>query len=68
MIEHNKISPRDMTPEARRREVADLIAQGLVRLRQGGGPASGEVSESVPGLGFVPDQRVHANRTLNEEV
>lgn len=68
MIEHNKISPSDMTPEARRREVADLIAQGLVRLRRGDSPTGGEISESVLGLGFVPDQRVHANPTLNEEV
>ena len=67
MIESNRISPSDMTPEARRTEVADLIAQGLIRLRRGGGPAA-EVAESNTGLGFMPDQRVHANPTLDEEV
>ncbi len=67
MIESNKISPSDMTPEARRREVADLIAQGLVRLRRGDGPVA-DGAQSIAGLGFVPDQRVHANHTLNEEV
>lgn len=68
MIESNKISPSDMTPEARRAEIADLIAQGLARLRRGGGPPTGETGESAADLGFLPDQSVHANPTLDEEV
>lgn len=65
MIESNKISPSDMTPEARRAEVADLIAQGLVRVRRGTIPPS---AEGNAGLGFLPDQRVHSNPALDEEV
>ena len=65
MIESNKISPSDMIPEARRGEIADLLAQGLVRLRRGTIPPC---TEGNAGLGFVPDQRVHANPTLKEEV
>jgi hypothetical protein len=53
MIESNKISPSDMTPEARRREVADLIAQGFVRLRQGAGPVA-DGAEALPDLASCP--------------
>lgn len=68
MIECNKISPSDMTSEARQAEIADLIAQGLARLRRGGGSPAGGTAEGAAGLGFLPDQSVHANPTLDEEV
>jgi len=51
-----------MTPEQRRREIASLLANGLVRLRDAGVASSAHPpSESKFGLGFSGHQRVHSN-------
>lgn len=54
-IKHH--DPARMTPEQRRQEVAFILAEGLIRVRNlGATPAIGSFS-----LGFSGDQRVHAN-------
>jgi hypothetical protein len=56
-IKHH--DPARMTPEQRRAQVAQLLAAGLIRLREHNAiaaPESGAVA-----LGFYGDQRVHAN-------
>lgn len=54
-IKHH--DPARMTPEQRRQEVASILAEGLIRMRDLGAiPATGSFS-----LGFSGDQRVHTN-------
>jgi len=60
MHEINLLPPERMTPEQRRREIASLLAKGLVRFRHAGSPKSASVSpESEFELGFSGHQRVH---------
>jgi len=66
MHEVNHLPPERMTPEQRRREVATLLARGLMRLRQANTtpstrPASGIGLESRLDLAFSGDQRVHSD-------
>ena len=62
MHEINQIPPERMTPEQRRREIASLLANGLIRLRSRGAfPATQTATESEFGLGFPGHQRVHIN-------
>jgi hypothetical protein len=56
-IKHH--DPALMTAEQRRREIAQLLAAGLIRLREHNAVA-GRTSGPVA-LGFSGDQRVHAN-------
>lgn len=56
-IKHH--DPTRMAPAQRRGEVAQLLANGLIRLRQHNAIVDLE-SEPVA-LGFSGDQRVHAN-------
>lgn len=56
-IKHH--DPARMTPEQRRAEVAQLLAAGLIRVREPNAIADPE-SKAVA-LGFSGDQRVHAN-------
>lgn len=66
----NQLPPDRMTPEQRRREIASLLANGLVRLRSRGIPSSATMApESEFELGFSDHQRVHsdpANNTKTE--
>jgi hypothetical protein len=59
-----------MTPEQRRREIASLLANGLVRLRNAGAAQSANIAaESEFELGFSGHQRLHShpvNNTLEE--
>jgi hypothetical protein len=66
MHETNHIPPERLTPEQRRGEVAFLLAQGLVRLREAA-TAQGEKGrgESAFVLGFAPQQSVHTVSTNN---
>ena len=59
MIEISPIPPEQMTAEQRRREIALLLARGLVRLR-------GTSTESKFELGFLPDQSVHTDPVNNK--
>jgi hypothetical protein len=66
MHETNQIPPERLTPEQRRQEVAFLLAQGLVRLRES------RCEQSVKGrgesafvLGFASQQSVHRDSTNN---
>lgn len=62
MHEINHIPPDRMTPEQRRREIASLLANGLVRLRsEGFEQSAGIASESEFELGFSGNQRVHSD-------
>jgi hypothetical protein len=62
MPEINPLPPEQMTPEQRRREVAALLAAGLVRLRVSAQP-SRVAPESGFALGFSGHQRVHTDPT-----
>lgn len=66
----NHLPPERMTPEQRRREIASLLANGLVRLRNGGAAQSANMAaESEFELGFSGHQRLHShpvNNTLEE--
>ena len=70
MHETNHIPPEMLTPEQRRQEVAFLLAQGLVRLREAGFEQSArEATESAFVLGFTPQTSVHrvsTNKTNRE--
>lgn len=58
----NHLSPERMTPPQRRREVASLLAHGLVRLReQSAAPSANMAAESAFALGFSAPQRVHTD-------
>lgn len=62
MHEINHLPPDRMTPEQRRREVASLLAIGLVRLRSEGLERSADAaSENEFELGFSGHQRVHTD-------
>lgn len=56
-IKHH--DPARMMPGQRREEVAQLLANGLIRLRQHNAIAGLEPGPVA--LGFSGDQRVHAN-------
>ena len=66
----NHLPPERMTPEQRRREVASLLAHGLVRLRDAAvAQSAGHPTESEFELGFSGHQRLHShpvNNTLEE--
>jgi hypothetical protein len=67
MHETNHIPPERLTPEQRRKEVAYLLAQGLVRLRN----TACDRSEKGRGerafvLGFASQKSVHEDSTNNE--
>ncbi len=66
MHEINHLPPERMTPEQRRREVASLLANGLVRLRSTCSPkfANG-LPESEFVLGLSGYQSVHTDSTDN---
>lgn len=62
----NHLPPERMTPEQRRREVASLLAHGLVRLRDGVFTQSaGRPTESEFELGFSGHQRLHSHPVNN---
>ena len=70
MHRFNHLPPDRMTQEQRRREIASLLANGLVRLRNGGAAQSANMAaESEFELGFSGHQRLHShpvNNTLEE--
>jgi len=70
MYEFTHQPPDRMTPEQRRREIASLLANGLVRLRNARPDQStGAAPESEFELGFSGHQRVHSdpvNKTKTE--
>ncbi|MDF9392910.1 hypothetical protein [Methylococcus capsulatus] len=70
MHRFNHLPPDRMTPEQRRREIASLLANGLVRLRNAGAAQSANIAaESEFELGFSGHQRLHShpvNNTLEE--
>jgi len=66
MLEVNHLPPECMTPEQRRREVATLLARGLVRLRQANAAPSARLAsdtglESRLDLANCGDQRVNSD-------
>jgi CRISPR/Cas system-associated endoribonuclease Cas2 len=66
MHEINHLPPERMTPEQRRREVASLLANGLVRLRNATFERSvKDVPESEFVLGFTGHQSVHTDSANN---
>ena len=66
MHEINHLPPDRMTPEQRRREIASLLSNGLVRLRSSGIPSSATTaSESEFELGFSGHQRLHTDPVNN---
>ena len=72
MHEVNHVPPECMTPEQRRREVASLLARGLVRLRQANAvpsarAASGTGPESRLDLAISGHQRVHSDPVHNRD-
>jgi hypothetical protein len=68
MHEINQVPPDRMTPEQRRREIASLLANGLVRLRSADFRTSARrTSESEFELGFSGLQRVHSDHANNAE-
>ena len=67
MHEINHLPPERMTPEQRRREVASLLANGLVRLRSTCSPKSAKgLPESEFVLGFAGQKSVHTDSVNNE--
>jgi hypothetical protein len=67
MHEINHLPPERMTPEQRRREVASLLANGLVRLREAGREQSANgLPESEFVLGFSGHPSVHTDTVNNE--
>ena len=66
MHETNHIPPERLTPEQRKQEVAFLLAQGLVRLREAAtAQAEKGRGESAFVLGFTPQKSVHKDSTNN---
>lgn len=64
----NQLPPDRMTSEQRRREIASLLANGIVRLRSADSRAStGRNSESEFELGISGHQRVHSDPANNTE-
>ncbi|MGC1954064.1 MAG: hypothetical protein WA970_16135 [Gammaproteobacteria bacterium] len=67
MHEINHLPPERMTPEQRRREIASLLANGLVRLRSTCSPKSAKAPwESEFVLGFSGHPSVHTDTVNNE--
>jgi hypothetical protein len=67
MHEINHLPPERMTPEQRRREVAALLANGLIRLRNTACDRSEKGrGESAFALGFASQKSVHKDSTNNE--
>jgi hypothetical protein len=67
MQDINHLLPDRMTPEQRRREIAALLADGLVRLRSTWSPKSSNgLRESEFVLGFSCHQSVHTDSVNNE--
>ena len=64
----NHQPPEHMTAAQRRREIASLLANGLIRLRRSGqSPQAGNLArESEFELAFSGDQRVHSHPANNE--
>ncbi len=54
-------SPSEMTPAARAAELTAILAAAIVRTL-----AVPEAAEGAVRLGFLPDQRVHANPSQPE--
>ena len=68
MHEINQVPPDRMTAEQRRREIASLLANGLVRLRGADfRPSARRTSESEFELGLSGHQRVHSDPANNTE-
>jgi hypothetical protein len=66
MHETNHIPPEKMSPEQRRQEVAFLLAQGLVRLREAATAQTEKGRwESAFVVGFACQQSVHRDSTNN---
>jgi hypothetical protein len=66
MHETNHIPPVRLTPEQRRHEIAFLLAQGLVRLREAATvQAEKGRGQSVFVLGFASQTSVHRDSTNN---
>ena len=64
MHETNHIPPERLTPEQHRDEIAFLLAQGLVRLRESRREQSArEAQESEFVLGFASQKSVHSVST-----
>lgn len=62
----NHLPPDRMTPEQRGREVASLLAHGLVRLREAAvAQSAGRPTESEFELGFSGHQRLHSHPVNN---
>jgi hypothetical protein len=57
------LSPAEMTPCARAREICAILATAINRSYVANEPA-----ESSVHLGFVPDQRVHTTPSQQEEL
>jgi hypothetical protein len=67
MHETNHVPPERLTPEQRRHEVAFLLAQGLVRLREAATAQSEKRrGESAFVLGFASQKSVHTDTVNNE--
>lgn len=67
MPDINYLPPERMTPEQRRREVASLLAKGLVRLRSATqGQSTTVAAESKFELAFTGHQRLHRLPINNE--
>lgn len=62
----NHLPPERMTPEQRRREVATLLAHGLVRLRDAAvAQSAGHPAESEFELGFSGRKQPHSHPVNN---
>lgn len=66
----NHVPPERMSPEQRRREVASLLAHGIVRLREAGfAQSAGRPAKNAFELGFSGRKQPHShpvNNTLEE--
>ena len=68
MNDVNHLTPERMTPEQRLREIASLLANGLVRLRQLAPLDAQNISqESKISLGFSGYRSVHTDHVNNQE-
>lgn len=62
----NHLPPERMTPEQRRQEVASLLAQGLLRLRDAVfAQSAGRLTESEFELGFSGRKQPHSHPVNN---
>lgn len=65
MYSISQVPPEKMTALQRREEIAALLANGLIRLREHSVAVSKNKRLSNPfGLGFPTQESVHANRTI----